>query len=438
MNGDRDGTEAAADAPTGDSRAAELQLQAAAAPTAAMVSIPETWTVRSSPVAAGGQPVGQPLPCPALQRPAAPGMGRLPGSPHFCRVGATGGLNGAHATTPTSRCSTPESGAHTHSAFGSIVSSGFNPGGSPLEGTLHSPPGVFSAVEQQIPAPVSFLPAPEAPQEIPILESRPEAAAQPGMALRASSLGDHPGPGELQGVGDHPLGGAGSRWSDEDLSATAHVEDPSLEADSGALTRAQLAHTANEVSVELYGSAPSALESSHDWGGRASGEAPVLQPPSGMGARRSSRTNISDFLAEAYTSPGDWLPPSSLPEAVLTPASGGIGAMGALSGPPAAEAAPSSSIQGFRAPGLPLPPGSPYFNAQSRASAEGARGAALAVDEAAQSRNAAQQGAGNQGVGQQALPSGAQLMSPGESVSGESSTPMAASNMVRHQCRNMF
>ncbi len=42
---------------------------------------------------------------------------------------------------------------------------------------------------------------------------------------------------------------------------------------AAATSRAQLAHSASEVSIELYGSAPSALENggsgSHDWGGRA-------------------------------------------------------------------------------------------------------------------------------------------------------------------------
>ena len=57
----------------------------------------------------------------------------------------------------------------------------------------------------------------------------------------------------------------------ERLSAAVQDADSDPEAVQASMTRAQLAHSASEVSIELYGSAPSALEGSHDWGGRAGG-----------------------------------------------------------------------------------------------------------------------------------------------------------------------
>lgn len=433
----------------------ELHPQTAPAPTAAAVYNPGGWAMSNAPVTAGGHPVGGPLPvplpCSVPQQRAASATERLPGSPPSYRAVATGTTADAPVMTPASRCG--GSSDHTNSAFGSVVSSGFGAGTSPLGGSFHSPPRGVPAMGQPIRSPTSFqpigslasfLPALESPLEPPADEARSESVAQPGMHMRASSLGDQPVPADLEGLDysspEVSPGGtaalAGSRWSDEERPAIDHPGDTDLEAESGdPLTRVQLAYTANEVSVELYGSAPSALESSHDWGGRAASPAPVPQSPTHRGAFGFPATSEHD--PEAYPSTGNWLPAPSgsggaLAEAkpVPVPGSGGISSMGFPDD--AAEATPTS--QGYQAASAALPQGSPYFSAESRASADGARRAALASSEALHAGSPSRQGPPGRSAGQQALLRTALLQSPGESVSGESSTPMSTSDMVSCAC----
>ena len=300
---------------------------------------------------------------------------------------------------------------------------------------------------QPIESLASFLPAPESFREPPADEARSECAAQPGMHMRASSLGDQPEPADLQGLDfsspEASPGGAsalaGSRWSDEERPAIDHPDDMDLEAESGdPLTRAQLAYTANEVSVELYGSAPSALESSHDWGGRAASPAPVPQSPSRCGAFGFPAS--SEDNPEAYPSPGNWLPAPSASggavaeaQPVLVPGSGAISVLRFADD--AAEATPIS--QGHQAASAAHPQWSPYCSAESQASADGARRAALAPGEAPCAGSTSRQGAGGRSAGQQALLRSAWLQPPGEPLPGErSSPPTPASHLVSCQCRS--
>ena len=87
-------------------------------------------------------------------------------------------------------------------------------------------------------------------------------------------------PGAETAVGWAPFERVQSSLPDirERVSAPGQGTDGDPEPASATTSRAQLAHSASEVSIELYGSAPSALEGSHDWGGRAGGSFSATSP----------------------------------------------------------------------------------------------------------------------------------------------------------------
>ena len=111
----------------------------------------------------------------------------------------------------------------------------------------------------------------------------PLLRAEPRAGSNAASWLPPPAEGKLQ-HGQHAAGTAAGRAPiervqsslpdvQERVPAPDAASDSDMGAATGAASRSQLAHSASEVSIELYGSAPSALEngSSHDWGGRAAG-----------------------------------------------------------------------------------------------------------------------------------------------------------------------
>lgn len=319
--------------------------------------------------------------------------------------GAISIINGSQSQQSRIPCS-PGSVSPGNTAFGSMVSGGFS-AGSPQD-ALHSPTvmGGLSAVEELPSVAPNYVPASE-------------------LMISSSD--------RTQGCEDSPPQTSpfstvlpDSRWSDEDLPPAEYEVEPQ-EGSSGELTRAQLAHTASEVSIELYGSAP--LESTHDWGGRKSSDSRVQQSPRRFGPGDFSRNLLSGSqigVGGAIGSTGYCLLPASsqeelAPEALPSPASAAASLFG--SAVPSRPSAPFNVIHELKGFGMPpLPQGSPFFKSESRDSADGARRAATTSQGDTTASPYRHPMRGNAPVGP----------SPGESVSGESATPMSDTTMVRH------
>lgn len=110
----------------------------------------------------------------------------------------------------------------------------------------------------------------------PLLGTEPRTGSAPAPWLPPPAGGSLQQSAAGTASGRAPLERVQSSLPDvqERVSASDAAADSDPEAAPGAASRAQLAHSASEVSIELYGSAPSALEiggGSHDWGGRAGG-----------------------------------------------------------------------------------------------------------------------------------------------------------------------
>ena len=316
--------------------------------------------------------------------------------------GAISIINGSQPQQSRIPCS-PGSVSPGNTAFGSMVSAGS------AQDALHSPTvmGGLSAVEELPSVATGYVPASE-------------------LMISSSdrTQGSEDSPPQISPFSTVLL--PGSRWSDEDLPPAEYEEEPQ-EGNSGELTRAQLAHTASEVSIELYGSAP--LESTHDWGGRKSSDLRVQQSPRRFGPGDFSQNLLSGSqtgVGGAIGSTGYCLLPASsqgelAPEALPSPASAAATLFGsAVPTRPSALFNVTHELKGFGMP--PLPQGSHFFKSESRDSADGARRAATASQGYTTASPYRHPMGGNAPVGP----------SPGESVSGESATPMSDTTMVRH------